>query len=170
MEETKNFDLGRDQEQEEKSSIDFQLIYSTLILNWKWFVLSLIVCLGLGYLYIRHARPQYQATAKDWKAKAKELPKGSKEYNEANKQVSVCGELAGEPLAAIVLFGLGLRKFSMNASNIAHVKRMLSLFTLAETEEIAEKVVNMDTQADVEAFLKAEVAKREQKQTATAKN
>jgi len=47
---------------------------------------------------------------------------------------------------------------------------MLSLFTLAETEEIAEKVVNMDTQADVEAFLKAEVAKREQKQTATAKN
>lgn len=98
------------------------------------------------------------------------LGKIFKEYNEANKQVSVCGELAGEPLAAIVLFGLGLRKFSMNASNIAHVKRMLSLFTLAETEEIAEKVVNMDTQADVEAFLKAEVAKREQKQTATAKN
>ena len=31
MEETKNFDLGRDQEQEEKSSIDFQLIYSTQI-------------------------------------------------------------------------------------------------------------------------------------------
>ena len=56
MEETKNFDLGRDQEQEEKSSIDFQLIYSTLILNCKWFVLSLIVCLGLGYLYIRYAR------------------------------------------------------------------------------------------------------------------
>ena len=98
------------------------------------------------------------------------LGKIFKEYNEANKQVSVCGELAGEQLAAIVLFGLGLRKFSMNASNIAHVKRMLSLFTLAETEEIAEKVVNMDTQADVEAFLKAEVAKREQKQTATAKN
>ena len=98
------------------------------------------------------------------------LGKIFKEYNEANKQVSVCGELAGDPLAAIVLFGLGLRKFSMNASNIAHVKRMLSLFTLAETEEIAEKVVNMDTQADVEAFLKAEVAKREQKQTATAKN
>ena len=97
------------------------------------------------------------------------LGKIFKEYNEANKQVSVCGELAGEPLAAIVLFGLGLRKFSMNASNIAHVKRMLSLFTLAETEEIAEKVVNMDTQADVEAYLKAEVAKREQKPIAAAK-
>lgn len=97
------------------------------------------------------------------------LGKIFKEYNDAGKQVSVCGELAGEPLAAIVLFGLGLRKFSMNASNIAHVKRTLSLFTLAETEEIAGQVVNMDTQADVEAYLKAEVAKREQKQTATAK-
>ncbi|HOZ38127.1 MAG TPA: phosphoenolpyruvate--protein phosphotransferase [Anaerolineaceae bacterium] len=97
------------------------------------------------------------------------LGKIFKEYNEAGKPVSVCGELAGEPLAAIVLFGLGLRKFSMNASNVAHVKRTLSLFTLAETEEIAEKVMNMDTQADVEAFLKAEVAKREQKQAMAAK-
>ncbi len=97
------------------------------------------------------------------------LGKIFKEYNDAGKQVSVCGELAGEPLAAIVLFGLGLRKFSMNASNIAHVKRTLSLFTLGEAEEIAEKVVNMDTQADVETFLKAEVEKREQKLSATPK-
>ena len=64
MEETKNLELGSGQEQEEKSAIDFQLIYSTLILNWKWFVLSLIVCLGMGYLYLRYAKPQYQATAK----------------------------------------------------------------------------------------------------------
>ncbi len=97
------------------------------------------------------------------------LGKIFKEYNDAGKPVSVCGELAGEPLAAIVLFGLGLRKFSMNASNIAHVKRTLSLFTLAEAEEIAENVMNMETQADVEAYLKAEVAKRELKQTETTK-
>ena len=64
MEETKNLELGSGQEQEEKSAIDFQLIYSTLILNRKWFVLSLIVCLGMGYLYLRYAKPQYQATAK----------------------------------------------------------------------------------------------------------
>ena len=50
MEETKNLELGSGQEQEEKSAIDFQLIYSTLILNWKWFVLSLIECMGMGYL------------------------------------------------------------------------------------------------------------------------
>ncbi|HBF06447.1 MAG TPA: capsid assembly protein [Prevotella sp.] len=64
MEETKNLELEGVQEQEEKSAIDFQLIYSTLILNWKWFLLSLIVCLGLGYLYLRYATPQYQASTK----------------------------------------------------------------------------------------------------------
>ncbi|MGB4596251.1 MAG: phosphoenolpyruvate--protein phosphotransferase [Anaerolineaceae bacterium] len=82
------------------------------------------------------------------------------EFDKAGKPVSVCGELAGDPLAAIVLFGLGLRKFSMNAANIAHVKRTLSKFTLKETEEIAQKVTCMSTQAEVLEFLKAEVSKR----------
>jgi len=82
------------------------------------------------------------------------------EFNKAGKPISVCGELAGDSLAAIVLFGLGLRKFSMNASNIAHVKRMLSKFTLKETEEIGQKVTSMSTQSEVLEFLKAEVSKR----------
>ena len=65
MEENKNLQLeGAVQEQEEKSAIDFQLIYTNLILNWKWFVLSLIVCLGIGYLYLRYATPAYQASTK----------------------------------------------------------------------------------------------------------
>ena len=50
MEENKNLELENVQNQEEKSAIDFQLIYTTLILNWKWFILSIILCLGLGYL------------------------------------------------------------------------------------------------------------------------
>ena len=95
------------------------------------------------------------------------LGKIFKEYNDAGKPISVCGELASDPLAAIVLFGLGLRKFSMNTSNIAHVKRTLSLFTLAETEQIAQKVQNLSTEAEVINYLKAEVGKREQKPPAT---
>ena len=63
MEENRNLELGSLQE-EEKSAIDFQLIYSTLILNWKWFVLSIIVCLGLGYLYLKCAKPVFQTTTK----------------------------------------------------------------------------------------------------------
>nr|WP_294873783.1 polysaccharide biosynthesis tyrosine autokinase [Prevotella sp.] len=64
MEEIKNLELESIQENEEKSSFDFAVIYKTLILNWKWFVLSLIICLGAAHIYLRYATPIYQAAAK----------------------------------------------------------------------------------------------------------
>ncbi len=82
------------------------------------------------------------------------------EFNKASKPISVCGELAGDHLGALVMFGLGLRKFSMNAANIGRVKRTLSLFTLEETENIAKKVQSLSTQAEVIAYVKAAVEKR----------
>lgn len=64
MEEIKNLELESIQENEEKSSFDFAVIYTTLILNWKWFVLSLIISLGAAHIYLRYATPIYQAAAK----------------------------------------------------------------------------------------------------------
>ena len=64
MEEIKNLELESIQENEEKSSFDFAVIYTTLILNWKWFMLSLIICLGAAHIYLRYATPIYQAAAK----------------------------------------------------------------------------------------------------------
>ena len=64
MEEIKNLELESIQENEETSSFDFAVIYTTLILNWKWFVLSLIICLGAAHIYLRYATPIYQAAAK----------------------------------------------------------------------------------------------------------
>jgi capsular exopolysaccharide synthesis family protein len=40
-----------------------ELIYRYLK-NWKWFLLSIIVCLGLGYTYLSYQVPQYEASAK----------------------------------------------------------------------------------------------------------
>ena len=39
-------------------------IYTAVILNWKWFVLSLIICIGLATVYLRYTTPIYQASAK----------------------------------------------------------------------------------------------------------
>ena len=64
MEENKNIAIENATEQEEKSLIDFKKIYQTLILNWKWFLLSLIFCLGLAAIYLRYTTPIYQAYAK----------------------------------------------------------------------------------------------------------
>jgi len=42
----------------------FANIYTAVILNWKWFVLSLIICIGLAAVYLRYTTPIYQASAK----------------------------------------------------------------------------------------------------------
>ena len=49
---------------DQKGFFDLGAIYATLILNWKWFVLSLIICLGAAAIYLRYATPMYQASAK----------------------------------------------------------------------------------------------------------
>ena len=47
MEESKNIGLYNvQQEQEEKSSFDFKTLYTVFLLNWKWFVLSIIICVA----------------------------------------------------------------------------------------------------------------------------
>lgn len=65
MEENKNLGLASSMgEQEETSSINFQTIYTAVILHWKWFVLSLIICMGCAMIYLRYKTPVYQAYAK----------------------------------------------------------------------------------------------------------
>ena len=65
MEENNNLGLYNvQQESEESSSLNFKTIYTTLILNWNWFVLSIIICLGAAAIYLRYATPRYQAHAR----------------------------------------------------------------------------------------------------------
>src|SRR5262249_10895255 len=49
--------------------------------------------------------------------------------------VSVCGEIAGSPLDAMALVGLGLRTLSMSSAGIGPVKAMIRSLTLAPLEE-----------------------------------
>ena len=66
MEEVKktNMEALAMNEQEEKSAFDFQTIFKMVILNWKWFLLSVIVCLGIATTYLRYTTPRYNAFAK----------------------------------------------------------------------------------------------------------
>ncbi|TGV03962.1 GumC family protein [Flavivirga rizhaonensis] len=50
----------------DNTSEDFNLKKTLLIYikQWKWFVLSCIICLGLAFLHLRYTMPQYRATAK----------------------------------------------------------------------------------------------------------
>ena len=64
MEENKNYELEDLQEQEEQSALDFQTIYSTLILNCKWFLLSIVLCCALAVAYVKLAPKVFQSSTK----------------------------------------------------------------------------------------------------------
>ena len=65
MEETTKLEQGKELEVNEGNpSFDFATLYRTIVLNWYWFVLSLIIFGSLGAIYLRYATPMYQSTAK----------------------------------------------------------------------------------------------------------
>ena len=65
MEETTKLELDKEQEKEGVTSFfDFAALYRTIILNWYWFALSLIIFGGIGAIYLRYTTPLYQSTAK----------------------------------------------------------------------------------------------------------
>lgn len=65
MEEIKNNEVANAHPNDDgTSAFNFQTIYTAVILNWKWFILSIIICLGIAAIYLRYATPIYQASAK----------------------------------------------------------------------------------------------------------
>ncbi|AWX70293.1 phosphoenolpyruvate--protein phosphotransferase [Mycoplasmopsis anatis] len=73
------------------------------------------------------------------------------------KWAGMCGEMAGDRRALPILVGLGLDEFSMSASNILNTREMLSNLSLQKCKEIANKVLEMDTDEEVQEFLNKEL-------------
>ena len=46
------------------ASLNFQKVFAHLVLNWQWYLLSLIICMSAAYIYLRYAQPVYQVGAR----------------------------------------------------------------------------------------------------------
>ncbi|MDC0747647.1 phosphoenolpyruvate--protein phosphotransferase [Polyangium mundeleinium] len=64
--------------------------------------------------------------------------------------VSICGAMASDPLAAVLLVGLGMRDFSMEAAAIPEIKEALRRVTLVEAEAVAREALRFGTSDEVE--------------------
>ena len=82
-------------EQQEKSIFNFQTIYTTLVLNWKWFAVSLIICFGSAVLYLRYTTPIYQAYAKLLIKDDNDLKRGSRNTLLNSTSMGVISNSAG---------------------------------------------------------------------------
>ncbi|HEY7755890.1 MAG TPA: phosphoenolpyruvate--protein phosphotransferase [Actinomycetota bacterium] len=73
--------------------------------------------------------------------------------NARGRWTGVCGELAGDPLAAPVLVGLGVRELSMSAPAIPHVKRAIRGLDLSSARELAARALELSSAAEVRELL-----------------
>jgi phosphotransferase system enzyme I (PtsP) len=60
------------------------------------------------------------------------------------KSVSICGEMAGNPLAAVLLLAMGFDSLSMNATNLPKVKWLLRQITASKARELLDEVMRID--------------------------
>ncbi|HEY4012101.1 MAG TPA: phosphoenolpyruvate--protein phosphotransferase [Polyangiaceae bacterium] len=67
--------------------------------------------------------------------------------------VALCGAMASDPLAAVLLVGLGLRELSMEAAAIPEIKEALRRVTTGECERAAESALALDTAEAVEELV-----------------
>lgn len=81
----------------------------------------------------------------------------TEEFTRQGKPISVCGEMGGNPQAIALLAGLGIRKFSMNASSIASAKKMISQIDIHKAERMAHTVLGLSTAVQVEEYIKSEL-------------
>jgi phosphotransferase system enzyme I (PtsI) len=76
------------------------------------------------------------------------------------RPLSVCGAMASDPLAAVLLVGLGIRELSMEAAAIPEIKEALHRVSLAEAVAVANEALMQESAEDVERALAAAFAPR----------
>ena len=69
------------------------------------------------------------------------------------KWTGMCGELAGDDRASLLLLGMGLDEFSMSAMSIPRVKQLIRSANYADVKAMAEQALASATIAEVEAVL-----------------
>ena len=81
--------------------------------------------------------------------------------SKVDKQVSICGELGGDPMATMLLLGLGdLGDLSMEPHSIPKVKKIIRLIRIEEARQMADHVLNLSSVEEISRFIANEMRTR----------
>jgi phosphoenolpyruvate-protein phosphotransferase (PTS system enzyme I) len=81
------------------------------------------------------------------------IQKAIKAGKKAGIEVSLCGEMAGDPFCLPILLGLGLEELSMNSRAIPFIKKLIRSITMEEARKDFKKVLRLNTAREVRAFI-----------------
>ncbi len=96
----------------------------------------------IAYLY-KHLHPAVLRSIKDI------IVAGHKE----GVWVGMCGEMAGDPLATLILLGLELDEFSVSPLSVPEIKKIIRSVDFREAVRVANKALEFEKSSDVERFM-----------------
>ena len=71
-----------------------------------------------------------------------------------NIPVSLCGEMGGDPLATVVLLGLGLDSYSMSSMMIPQIKQIIRSTSVYEAEQLVGTIMKYETPEKIEEYVR----------------
>ncbi len=80
--------------------------------------------------------------------------------HEQGKWVGMCGEMASDPLATMMLIGMGLDEFSVSPVSLLLIKEIIRRVDVSECENLVEKVFSYNTTAEIEHYLRTVYQKK----------
>jgi phosphotransferase system enzyme I (PtsI) len=79
--------------------------------------------------------------------------------NLVSKPVTLCGEMAGQPQAFILLLGMGLRSFSMSPAFIPRMKKLASVISRSDAEAMLRRSLQLKTTAEIKRYMMAQISR-----------
>ncbi|USP40128.1 phosphoenolpyruvate--protein phosphotransferase [Acinetobacter sp. XS-4] len=76
-----------------------------------------------------------------------------KECHDHKKPISICGEMAGDPLSAILLMAMGFNTLSMSSSNILRVRKAICHVPMTDAQKLLDDVMKMNNPLIVKSWL-----------------
>lgn len=73
------------------------------------------------------------------------------------KFAGMCGEMASDPVATILLLGFGMTEFSVNPSSLLKIKKIITSVEMSYAKEVAEKAMQLSTADEISAYLTAAI-------------
>ena len=72
--------------------------------------------------------------------------------HQAGIPVGMCGEMAGDPIATVILLGLGLDELSMSTFTLPEIKRIIRSTTILEAEEFLGTIMEMRSFKEIDKY------------------
>ena len=79
--------------------------------------------------------------------------------DQAKRPITLCGEMAGQPQAFVLLLGMGLRRFSMSPAFVPTIKELASHFSISMAQAILAKALKQKTTKQIQKLLIRELLK-----------